>query len=604
MFRSAQNWIRTTVRQLRSRNRRRRFLFEAVPTESLESRQLLTTVTGSLSPEMRMNQELAQAPAGVSVQILKNGQSVSQVDLQDTFEIVVTAEDTRTDLSGRRGVFSAYATLSYSDPAQIDLVDHDDVEAGEGVDPRIKYGSDQQASGKVNELTGEIFEAGALNGDFSFQKEEFVLFRLKAVAKTPGEIEFKTHAAGDQFKQFVLADDFKNDFRDSVNYGTLTLTISDPNADLAPALVETTVAIVRERTGFDGGQTDALPQSIKIVDEWDSVYVEVWARAEDVDVSAERIQFDLTYDPALFQFSDVDFGQEFDLDRDWSADDATGRLNVRASASDSVSVTAAGQVLLARISVSVRGDADLLDQETGSYAPATAQFEVQDLTIVSDDGGEVNAVSNASAQTKVWPVIYDIDRDGRISFGDLTAFASVFGQDAATPAAKLADFDLSGEVSFADVAALARYFGQNRGSGGIRTYPNLPARPIADAVSLPLAPATVTPAVPAQLVAEDSTRVTPSEDLPLGQTAVTRQGELPVETTTASKEVAPQQPVLIQPVTAASDVTKTGKEIAALSADSKTDNASDGSADTGLIDDVFSQDMNPLSTESLSPRRR
>jgi hypothetical protein len=68
---------------------------------------------------------------------------------------------------------------------------------------------------------------------------------------------------------------------------------------------------------------------------------------------------------------------------------------------------------------------------------------------------------------ELWPVMYDIDDDGQVSFGDLAFFATAFQQTVGepdTPFAWGSDFDHSGRVDVGDLAFFAENFQRVPGS--------------------------------------------------------------------------------------------------------------------------------------------
>jgi hypothetical protein len=78
---------------------------------------------------------------------------------------------------------------------------------------------------------------------------------------------------------------------------------------------------------------------------------------------------------------------------------------------------------------------------------------------------EADTTTTISLETQVWPVMFDLNDDGRVSFGDLAFFADAFGStvdDLATPNTFASDFDHSAVVSFGDLSFFAENFGLSR----------------------------------------------------------------------------------------------------------------------------------------------
>jgi hypothetical protein len=73
----------------------------------------------------------------------------------------------------------------------------------------------------------------------------------------------------------------------------------------------------------------------------------------------------------------------------------------------------------------------------------------------------------ATPGTELWAVVYDIDDNQQVDFGDLSFFAAAFGHTVGEPNMEpphvwWADFDKSGRVDFGDWAFFAPNFGKTR----------------------------------------------------------------------------------------------------------------------------------------------
>jgi hypothetical protein len=85
------------------------------------------------------------------------------------------------------------------------------------------------------------------------------------------------------------------------------------------------------------------------------------------------------------------------------------------------------------------------------------------------------AALGESPGTELWAVMYDIDDNDRIDFGDLSYFAAAFdrtvGSTPEPPYVQWADFDRSGTVDFGDLALFAPNFGKSRAVGEPIVFP-------------------------------------------------------------------------------------------------------------------------------------
>jgi hypothetical protein len=106
-----------------------------------------------------------------------------------------------------------------------------------------------------------------------------------------------------------------------------------------------------------------------------------------------------------------------------------------------------------------------LDEPAG---PFDLGLEVTGAQIELAGGGTAEAVLGRGVRTELWPVVYDVDDNDAIDFGDLAYFAEAFQEevfDSDSPFVWVLDFDKSGEVDFADLAFLATNFQGSKALG-------------------------------------------------------------------------------------------------------------------------------------------
>ncbi len=219
------------------------------------------------------------------------------------------------------------------------------------------------------------------------------------------------------------------------------------------------------------GEAETLPESLQWVDEWDSFWIEIWGRTPDTTgYGIGSFSVDLLYNTELFSATTIEYGPAFTEDRTGAIDDAAGRVDQIAARTTQTDVGDDQNVLLARVFF------EPMSCDTGCPHNADGQYvtPVEDLGLAFEEAGvELVGVGQstvqlgASPETDSWPVIYDVDDDGRIGFGDLAYFAEAFQQSVGDPGADFAwacDFDHSLKVDFGDLAFFAENFQRVPGS--------------------------------------------------------------------------------------------------------------------------------------------
>ena len=173
------------------------------------------------------------------------------------------------------------------------------------------------------------------------------------------------------------------------------------------------------------GEVAALPASEPWIDEWDAFYVDIWARNAAIGGPAvTRGQFELTYNTAYFTALTVEPGPAFLGQPVISIDDVAGRLTFDAT----TALTGVGDdqsALLARVRFAP-GAADPgvpLGATSGySQAVANASLALKNVRVDIVSGAGIVRLGPLPA-SELWPVLYDIDNDRRITFSDFSFFA-------------------------------------------------------------------------------------------------------------------------------------------------------------------------------------
>ena len=232
------------------------------------------------------------------------------------------------------------------------------------------------------------------------------------------------------------------------------------------------------------GEIDVLPQNLAWLDEWGSFFVDLWlSQPGGGGAGVAGGSLTLTYDTNYFSVSagDVSYGPAFDVGRTTDVNDPVGRVTLSASTL-ATNIGDDRPALFARVRFApTSSDSGVPGNSQGQYIlPVTdlgfgIENSAVDLVGLVAGTPEVGPVP----QTELWPVMYDIDDDGNISFSDFAYFSSAFQYQVGNPGAAYAyaaDFDCSGIVTFSDFSYFSANF-QRRASGSTSlAYPaNFPA---------------------------------------------------------------------------------------------------------------------------------
>ncbi len=226
------------------------------------------------------------------------------------------------------------------------------------------------------------------------------------------------------------------------------------------------------------GEVALLPDSLAAVDEWSSFYAEVWVRAEDAagaGVSAALV--DLSFASDVFQVEDIEFGPGIDHTTVGVVQISDSGVRNLGGVMASNDMGDDGYALLARLRITpVDGGGGSPLRDDGSLrAPIDTPLRIDAATTILSGLGEVQAVLGVAPETRLWPVLYDLDGNDRIGFGDFAYFAAAFLKEVTEdypPLVQAADFDGSGRVGFGDLAYFAANFGRRSGdSTSALAYP-------------------------------------------------------------------------------------------------------------------------------------
>jgi hypothetical protein len=248
------------------------------------------------------------------------------------------------------------------------------------------------------------------------------------------------------------------------------------------------MTIVRQPTQTDhDGVVASVPDNADWVHEWESFWVELWLSTSDATPAAvAAATVDLHYASDLVTAQEIIHGPAFPLDATGTIDDAEGRVGEIGGRTELNGAGQEGYVLLSRVRFASTGaDRVPVDPAGRTIGPYDMRATLANGRTVLVGGGSSASQLGESPRTKLWAVVYDIDDNGWIDFGDLAFFAPAFGREVGQPDSEppftwWADFDKSGLVDYGDLSFFAAAFGKSRGgvqSGreAIVFPPNFPA---------------------------------------------------------------------------------------------------------------------------------
>jgi hypothetical protein len=185
-------------------------------------------------------------------------------------------------------------------------------------------------------------------------------------------------------------------------------------------------------TGIDPvtGQIGSLPTNLQWMDEWAPFYVEFWIKGGGFPVSAASLTFD--YNTQYFTPAELEYGPACTENQSHTIgdiDDALGTIGGLGANTSRNDAGDDGYALLARIRFETTGDDQGVPHNaSGEYvSPVDHGFAVSaaTVTLVGDVTG--SAEIGERPTTQLWPVMFDVNDNGLMDFGDLSVLASAFG---------------------------------------------------------------------------------------------------------------------------------------------------------------------------------
>ncbi len=320
----------------------------------------------------------------------------------------------------------------------------------------------------------DLQTGSAGSSDFIFNSPAQVMFNTTSETKNVGVV-IEDDAIEEASETISLGlGGLSNSINGSVSIDesrdTHTITIRDNDGS---GSLQTELRIAHVATATDGnGEATVLPPNADFLDEWDEFFLEVWGKVTESTSGVDTAHIEIPYQSNFYTVDAVAFGASFEGNSGSSVDNTPG--NGRITLDLDTARTDAGVdtfVLFARVSLSVQ--VELPNNLLNQYVSPTIddRFDAENITVALSGGGTATALNVSGLTTEIWPVLYDLDDDGSIGFGDLPALAAVFSTTTSgNPSAFRADFDRGGSVDFADISLFASNLGRSISSTGGQIY--------------------------------------------------------------------------------------------------------------------------------------
>jgi hypothetical protein len=336
----------------------------------------------------------------------------------------------------------------------------------------VPYGSIDNENGIVLDLGG-----GTLVGGRGVAPQWTRLAYVEISAAGLGEATFQLSPGTLEFSRFGAG---------QVDWDLVDLGMPIVVDQIGGTRIDMTIVGMPSTTS-GSGEVAALPDSAGWVHEWEPFWVEIWVGTPDSTTSGvAAATVDLRYDTGYLSALEIEYGPAFTQNRTGTIDDSLGVVSAIGGSTQLTDVGDDAYVLLARVRfTSTDDDRVPVDQVGRNIGPYDMQLALAGGQTELVGAGSVVPVLGAAPETELWAVVYDIDDNNRIDFGDFSYFAAAFGQTvepsgSEPPYVWWADFDQSGLVDFGDLSFLAPNFAASRAQvqSGAKTLdfpPNFPA---------------------------------------------------------------------------------------------------------------------------------
>jgi hypothetical protein len=210
--------------------------------------------------------------------------------------------------------------------------------------------------------------------------------------------------------------------RDDVDFGTRPGDIGGTRIDMT---------IVQEHTATgENGEVASLPPSAGWVHEWQSFWVEIWVSTPDsTTLAITEAMVDPHYLTGYLTAEEIQYGPAFTEHLTGEIEDTAGRARQIGGRTLEDDLGKEGFVLLARVRLASTGDDQVpVDAVRRSIGPDDMQMALSNGLSRLVGGSASLPVLGSSPKTELWAVMYDIDDNNQIDFGDLSYFTAAFGR--------------------------------------------------------------------------------------------------------------------------------------------------------------------------------
>lgn len=256
------------------------------------------------------------------------------------------------------------------------------------------------------------------------------------------------------------------------------LPASTPNAEFD-------IRFVKNATTPTNGEVTNLPSNLTYIDEWETFYVEIYAKvpegSTDTGLTSATVQLDFT--PGDFEFVQaigntsgdpaIRYSVAYTDDQSESGSVTVSFTTLTENLGDDGRHALVGRIL-------VRSLMEVANDTSGGYIYSVPSSEIaltQANATLVDRNADTHAIVEGNTPSggvsfDVWPVMYDADEDRRVGLSDFSGFVSAFGLPADTPKGRRFDFDKNGVVGLSDFNLFVQNFGQTGDSLEDRIYHN------------------------------------------------------------------------------------------------------------------------------------
>jgi hypothetical protein len=381
---------------------------------------------------------------------------ISSTAIGSTYYVEIWIQEHSTDFNGIAGgqVDFRYTTGNIDALAVVNK-DFDVLTRGTIDDP----------NGLVNDLGGGTLGSGRGN-----QPAWARLAYVQVSATAPGEATFSLAQGGLQFSLVAGG-----------NVAWTSVDLSDTAVVThGGAGSQLDLRVVRSETLTDAqGEIAVLPADEVWLDEWEAFWVEVWASTPNsASVGITGGTLDLNYNTAVMTATRIEYGPSFDQFQTGTLDDVAGIVDNLGAGTLRTNVGDDAFVLLARVRFEPSAsDQVVVDEVNHSIGPAALNLSLSNATVALVGVGNTTPQLPPSPATEMFAVVYDIDDNDSVDFGDFSFFATAFGQTVGgtePPYTWWADYDKSGTVDLGDFSFFTPAFGKGKPSGEIQFPANYP----------------------------------------------------------------------------------------------------------------------------------